>query len=90
MYVMTLGESLIFNKFLENIIQFGWLDTPTSSSPLQFFELDNVKTARNRLSFFSFFYFILFSFQFTSYIFLFIEIRVSVSHVTQEERCRRF
>ena len=41
MYVMTLGESSIFDKFLENIIQFGWLDTSTSSSPLQFFKLGN-------------------------------------------------
>ena len=41
MYVMTLGKSSIFDKFLENIIQFGWLDTSTSSSPLQFFKLGN-------------------------------------------------
>ena len=41
MYMMTLGESSIFEKFLENIIQFGWLGTLTSSSPSQFFELGN-------------------------------------------------
>ena len=41
MYVITLGKSSIFDKFLENIIQFGWLDTSTSSFPLQFFKLGN-------------------------------------------------
>ena len=32
---------------------------------------------------------ILFYFRFIFHIFLFIELRVRVSHVTQEERCRR-
>jgi len=41
MYMITLGESSIFEKFLENIIQFGWLGILTSSSPSQFFELGN-------------------------------------------------
>jgi len=36
---MTLEESAIFEEFLENIIQFGWLDTSTSSSPSLLFEL---------------------------------------------------
>ena len=43
MHIMTLGESSIFEGFLEKVIQFGWLDTPTSSSSLQFFELSNKK-----------------------------------------------
>ena len=36
---MTLEESMIFEKFLENIIQFGLLGTPTSSSPSLLFKL---------------------------------------------------
>ena len=36
---MILEESMIFKKFLENIIQFGLLSTPTSSSPSLLFKL---------------------------------------------------
>ena len=44
---MILSKSLLFKRFLEKIIQFGWLRIPTNSSslistnssPLQFFKL---------------------------------------------------
>ena len=36
---MILSKSSPFKRFLEKIIQFGWLRTPTNSSPLQFFKL---------------------------------------------------
>ena len=38
-YVMTLDELLTVEKFLEKVVQFRWLNTPTSLSPLQFLEL---------------------------------------------------
>jgi len=38
MYIMTLDESSEFEKFLEKVIQFGWLGTSISSSSL-FFKL---------------------------------------------------
>ena len=36
---MILGKSSEIIEFLEKVVQFGWLETPTSSSPLLFFEL---------------------------------------------------
>jgi len=36
---MTLGESMTFEEFLENVIQFGWLGVSTSSFPSLLFEL---------------------------------------------------
>jgi len=36
---MTLGGSLSREKGLENVIQLGWLGTPTNSSPSQLVEL---------------------------------------------------
>jgi len=37
---MTLGELMAWKEFLENVIQLGWLETPTNSSPLQLVELE--------------------------------------------------
>ena len=37
-YIMTLGESLFCKKGLANVIQFGWLGTPTNSLPSQLVE----------------------------------------------------
>ena len=31
-YVITLGELLFFEEFLEKVIQLGWFSTPTNSS----------------------------------------------------------
>ena len=36
---MTLRELQIWEEFLENIVQFGWLGTLTNSSPSQLVEL---------------------------------------------------
>ena len=36
---MTLGELLAWDEFLEDMVQFGWLETPTNSSPLLLFKL---------------------------------------------------
>jgi len=36
---MTLRESLSCKKSLENVVQLGWLGTPTNSSPSQLVEL---------------------------------------------------
>ena len=47
-----------------------------------------IKIARSGLSFLSFAYFMFFSIYILY--FLFIELRVRVSHVTQEEKCRRY
>ena len=33
MYMMTLGKSSEFDRFLEKVIQLGWLEMPTNSSP---------------------------------------------------------
>ena len=35
---MTLGESPLWVGFLENVVQLGWLGTPTSSSLSWLFE----------------------------------------------------
>jgi len=31
--MMTLGKSSEFDRFLEKVIQLGWLEMPTNSSP---------------------------------------------------------
>ena len=36
---MALRESVAWVEFLENVVQFGWLGTPTNSSSLQLEEL---------------------------------------------------
>jgi len=38
-YEMTLEESLLFDVFLEKVIQLGWLRAPTYCSPFSFTEL---------------------------------------------------
>jgi len=39
MYVITVDELSEFEEFLEKVVQFGWLDTSTSSFPSLFFKL---------------------------------------------------